>query len=361
MSERLVIKNFGPIKHVDLDIKKVNVLIGDQGTGKSTVAKILNIIKNNFYKITSLQDFKRYLIEDHFNFKISDDTFIELISGYYTFTLINNGIRKEINEVLVERIQEKIEGKITLNIPTFFYEDLAQQVNYIPTERIIISMLTIDFFSFIRSSNLPISIIEFGQKFNKIIEPLLSLKYEFLDVEFYFSKGNNEHKIRTKNATVSFYEAASGLKSVLPLLVNLDNTNYYNSRGNFLHIIEEPEQNLFPITQYELVKYIQQNCSLTNNSYFLTTHSPYILTSLNNLMEAFIVGENNAEKVNEIIDKKYWLNPKDVSAYMLTTDGIAETIIAEDGLIMTEKIDAVSDVLNGLYDKLLDIKYSNNQ
>lgn len=46
---------------------------------------------------------------------------------------------------------------------------------------------------------------------------------------------------------------------------------------------------------------------------------------------------------------------------MLTTDGFAENIIAEDGLIMTEKIDAVSDVLNGLYDKLLDIKYSNSQ
>ena len=218
-------------------------------------------------------------------------------------------------------------------------------------------MLTIDFFSFIRSSNLPISIVEFGQKFNKIIEPLFSLKYDFLDVEFLFSKGNNEHKVRTKKAIVSFYEAASGLKSVLPLLVNLDNTNYYNSRGNFLHIIEEPEQNLFPVTQNELVKYIQGNCSTTNNSYFLTTHSPYILSSLNNLMFAYQVGnkENNTEKVNEIIDKKYWLNPKDVSAYMLTTDGSYENIIDKDGLIKTSKIDQVSKILNEEFDKVFNI------
>ena len=44
MKETLHIKNFGPIKEVKLELGKVNVLIGDQGTGKSTVAKLFHII-----------------------------------------------------------------------------------------------------------------------------------------------------------------------------------------------------------------------------------------------------------------------------------------------------------------------------
>ena len=42
MEERLIINDFGPIKYIDLPIKRVNILIGDQGTGKSTVAKLIS-------------------------------------------------------------------------------------------------------------------------------------------------------------------------------------------------------------------------------------------------------------------------------------------------------------------------------
>ena len=41
MKERLVIKNFGPIREVDLELGKMTVLIGDQATGKTTIAKVL--------------------------------------------------------------------------------------------------------------------------------------------------------------------------------------------------------------------------------------------------------------------------------------------------------------------------------
>ncbi len=37
---RLSIKNFGPIKSVSLDLKRINVLIGPQSSGKSTILKI---------------------------------------------------------------------------------------------------------------------------------------------------------------------------------------------------------------------------------------------------------------------------------------------------------------------------------
>ena len=42
----LTIKNFGPIKDISLNLKKVNLLIGTQGSGKSTIAKILSIMND---------------------------------------------------------------------------------------------------------------------------------------------------------------------------------------------------------------------------------------------------------------------------------------------------------------------------
>ena len=42
----LTIKNFGPIKDISLNLKKVNLLIGTQGSGKSTIAKVLSIMND---------------------------------------------------------------------------------------------------------------------------------------------------------------------------------------------------------------------------------------------------------------------------------------------------------------------------
>ena len=39
---RLVVRNVGPIKDVDIELKKVNVFMGPQGCGKSTLAKIIS-------------------------------------------------------------------------------------------------------------------------------------------------------------------------------------------------------------------------------------------------------------------------------------------------------------------------------
>lgn len=39
---RLIIRNIGPIKNVDIELNKVNVFIGEQSSGKSTIAKIVS-------------------------------------------------------------------------------------------------------------------------------------------------------------------------------------------------------------------------------------------------------------------------------------------------------------------------------
>ncbi len=45
---RLVVKNFGPLKDIDIELKKINLFIGENGSGKSVLAKL----------VTTLTDFE---------------------------------------------------------------------------------------------------------------------------------------------------------------------------------------------------------------------------------------------------------------------------------------------------------------
>ena len=119
--------------------------------------------------------------------------------------------------------------------------------------------------------------------------------------------------------------------------------------------------NLFPATQNKLMQYLVDKTINYGNNMLLTTHSPYILTSLNNLMYAYQIGQLHKEKVNKVIEEKYWINSKEVSAYLLKYDGvqkgvIQENILDKEGLIKAEKIDGVSAILNSDFNAIMDIE-----
>lgn len=51
--QRIVIKNFGAVKEADIELKKITVLIGEQASGKSTIAKLVyffKTLKNDFFR-----------------------------------------------------------------------------------------------------------------------------------------------------------------------------------------------------------------------------------------------------------------------------------------------------------------------
>lgn len=114
MKEKLIIKNFGPIKSIDLDLGKITVLIGEQASGKSTVAKVLaicryfsyivndsSIINENYeseFVATALRDWglNGYERNDSYINYISSDYSVEIISekieidkefSFYRFSL----------------------------------------------------------------------------------------------------------------------------------------------------------------------------------------------------------------------------------------------------------------------------------
>jgi predicted ATPase len=392
MSEKLIIKNFGPIKDVELELKKFNVIIGENATGKSTVAKILamcryfSYILENSWSNQSFRDglYNRGLAEffsvdsyiyyecPHYDFEIQctkevtrhqdeDGAHVDEEEFFLSTLKPKSADFKKLLEEL-DSIKPKQDGAFDLSfvgwtIPTsFFLNDVSKVLDnpfYLPTERGLQSI-----FSLGKSSIPNISDSLFNQfaeldsiarnfKNDTIIEPL-EITYKNVDGRGYFKK-EGQHDF------LSLYNGASGYKSAIPIVLVI---KYYKDLRKKVKtfLIEEPELNLFPKAQQALINYLVANTVSFGNSLLLTTHSPYILTSLSNLMYAYQAGQNYESEINRIVDKKYWVNPADVSAYMMLPNGECESILDREGLIKTEKIDGISGVLNKEFNEMFDIE-----
>jgi predicted ATPase len=106
----------------------------------------------------------------------------------------------------------------------------------------------------------------------------------------------------------------------------------YLAKPNNLVVIDEPEMNLHPFAQLEIAEFL----SILSNSQqnlLITTHSPYIVDHIQNLL---LAGKNeNAGSIeNEFFleDKRAFLAQENVSVYLFE-DGKAKSILSEDGVI----------------------------
>lgn len=123
--------------------------------------------------------------------------------------------------------------------------------------------------------------------------------------------------------------------------------------------IEEPEAHLFPDGQKDITDFITLVRSYLGTRYFITTHSPYILSSINNCLYAGKLKAKNL-KIDKIIDPDLCLSNKSLSAYLVENGIITNIIDNEIGLIDVGKIDMCSREINNLYSKLEDLEFTND-
>ncbi|MGD0903277.1 MAG: hypothetical protein ABR924_10095, partial [Terracidiphilus sp.] len=97
------------------------------------------------------------------------------------------------------------------------------------------------------------------------------------------------------------------------------------------------------------------------------THSPYIFTAFNTLIQAWRAGnkQGKREQVAALIPEQYWVSENNFAAYAIH-DGVLTPIFEKEiegkegsGLIDGDYLDSVSDQLGGELEKLLDIEYAN--
>lgn len=389
MSEKLIIKNFGPIKSMNLDLGKVTILIGEQASGKSTVAKVLAICRffsyivedSDFpvdYRSTFSQlalgdwDLNEYESHTSYIFYENQDYSVEIknVKGgsedeLHLFTphvkAKSQRFRKLLDDFqsLKPKKGNQFETRPDWNIPhSFLTTDVKSVMNnpfYFPTERGLQSIFSLgtagkDLGDRLYEQLGMLNRISSGFKKETEIEPL----------SIHYINENGVGKVR-KSDEDTFYRlstGASGYQSATPIVLTVKHYSSIKRKRTF--IVEEPEQNLFPVAQKKLIDFLTGAVNMDGHQMLLTTHSPYILSAIENLMYAHKMGTlangKYADRVEKIISSRYWIDQKDVSVYSLG-NGIAKDIILRDEPMIDKKyIDSVSKEIILEFDTLLEIE-----
>ncbi len=182
----------------------------------------------------------------------------------------------------------------------------------------------------------------------KIINEILKAEYRHDSREggkFYLGKGRY-----TKINFASSGQQESVWILLSMFLVLLDKVDAFV-------FIEEPEAHLFPIAQKDMMALICYAANLHKCQFMITTHSPYILSALNNHIYAHRVGKNDKESVLKIIPREQWIDPSMVGGCFVY-DGFVENLFDNElTMLRTELVDTASDIVNNEYDQLFSIEH----
>ena len=412
---QLKIKNFGPIidgyKDSDdgfFEVKNLTVFIGEQGSGKSCVAKLYStlswlekkIAQNSEENITK-EIFEKQCLDFHkIRAFVKEETQIIYKGEFCTISYGYDDFSIKLRDERDEYTQPKI--------------------LYVPAERNFCSSVT----NPAKVNFLPANLVYFMSDYYDA----LSNQHEesvLLPLNGYAVEYNNETNDvyvsdKTKNYKIGIQSASSGLQSLIPMYISIrffinqlsrpleERFNEFSSEqtnkirvfskelldsqkiteeklnkvfadiedslkniwktsseqkikklvdSRFLCIIEEPEQNLFPQSQYEVINaLISLIFQEDSNKCFITTHSPYILETINNCLYANDVASKGID-VSKILPKAQHLSYGKVAAYKISDGNIYS--IKEDDIkqINPGEIDKCSQIISDIYTKLSDAKY----
>jgi hypothetical protein len=252
---------------------------------------------------------------------------------------------KKTNQIDIIKLAEKVLAGLSDNI-----------ITYIPSDRSLIPAIEYSWAGLLRDNiGLPKAVLDFANDFSLSRREIPELSIPFLNVKYIHRNGQNFIKIPESKTLFRLYETASGIQSVTPLLVLLEHLSRNTEQAQSF-IIEEPELNLYPTAQQGLLNWLVEKCTKGENDLTITTHSPYILSSCNLLLEAYKVAQlrpDLEEEIAAIVPKACWLNPDEFAAYYVA-DGTVKPITDDrTHLIGSNELDAVSGDISDSFRKLL--------
>jgi predicted ATPase len=405
MNEQLIVKNFGPIKDATVDFKKVTVFIGPTGGGKSTLAKLAAIFRDENYNSIdnyNLSDNKHlvdYSMQSYVKFdsvvtskkdlvskKISSDRksisikIDDLLLDNLDLTLNNSNKLVDEADVLLDEIKAtndenklkllylEIESLIKLareghevvkrKRTNIMY---ASRPIYIPSERGFVSSIEYSWAGLIRDGiGLPKPLLNFANSFSTSRKDVSELPIKFFNVIYQHVNGRDFIKIPELEEPLMLLETASGIQSVTPMLVLLEHLLQQKDQAQSF-IIEEPELNLYPTAQQGLMNWLIEKCTVGENDLTITTHSPYILSHLNLLLYAYQVAEKHPDRANDVakvVPRESWINPKEFACYQVENGGVQSLVNEELGLIDDNELDNLSGDAADAFDNLIRLSKS---
>ncbi len=392
--KHLIIKNLGPIKAVEMEMKRVNLIIGPQSSGKSTVLKVACYctwvekrvsIEQNPERFAEPGVFEKNLVSFHkLEGFVQQDTYVEYESDTMKFSFSK---KEEIFE---------FEWK-----DRWGYQ--KSKISYIPAERNIVAAIP-NWFEVNMANNNIRNFMADWEMARRNFKDEAQLDILNLGVSYFYDTNSKEDKVQVaKDKLLNFTNTSSGLQSLIPLYVFLkyfteqfflkeedQNSviggeinkhlaevisselsaavehqlfaavfNNFTKVGHCNVFLEEPEENLFPLTQHDLVnELVGMINGDRKHNLFITTHSPYIMASFNNLLQAGdVLAEDGGKKdaLGAIVPFSIALDYDEVSAYAIK-EGCMHTIMDDEmKLISPTELDAVSDEISIQFGKLLEL------
>ncbi|MDE5882772.1 MAG: ATP-binding protein [Muribaculaceae bacterium] len=213
---KLSIKNIGPLKEINIELNRVNVLIGPQSSGKSTVAKLISFFNWLEKDCVLHQDI------DRINRQFLEEKFISYynLQGYFSSL---SEIYYE-GDTLIVKLRDLVEfsaGSIKVQKADKFSKVELSKNAYIPSERNMLALPGI--FSIKMPPNYLLEFIDDWQEIRQKYSGDTQLSLLNLGDTYFFNEKENVDKIILKDGKdISFSQASSGLQSVTPLCVCID-------------------------------------------------------------------------------------------------------------------------------------------
>ncbi len=368
---KLIVHNFGPLKDVEINTDKSIYMIGESASGKSTIAKLIYFFESDYYLTDCpVNEFTDVVSSDFavmFNCKFQNGWVKYYFSDTKYFTVnINEG---EVKTDMSDALRYSLMLKHTPNEDDRDVFYLSNPVSFVTSGRSVISNGCSSSNSDMTTGFLKEDVRAIRHIFNKPLEEvfasnsksiklsnqtmqkLVDLSRKVLNGEYRYEDNcdriyyDNDKYINLVNASSSQQDVVWIVQSLLWMA--------YSTLSTL--IIEEPESHLHPKAQYYLMQMIQMVANIPGNKVIVSTHSPYILSCLNNLLYAHKVGQRNPDEINKIIDKDCWADINTIDAYNLENGRVESIIHKELGMVKVEILDEISEYMNFEYNKILEL------
>lgn len=374
-TERLIIRSFGPVQNIDIEIKPVTVIIGSTGSGKSTIIKLLHIFRQLFLESDLTTEKFIEAVTDKFKLvEPIKETYIKYILGDFFIEYTEGGLNTNFPTDFLDEYQKlkdlsekPLKGKGNFPLLKSWFEVAALRIHrplYVPVERTFVTSYMSNSAAYQRSkiqiADFILQFIENKQLANNTVK---KMDLPFLKATYFFRNNNDiiEHYGSDKLA-IGLEYASSGFQAIVPLLLVFEYFSKEKDPFSHFFAVEEPELNLFPTVQKQLVEQMISKTVHSNCRLIMATHSPYILTALNNLIAAKTVIKEqpqSTDAVNKIVLPQYQVDYQDVMAYYIA-DGTAKNIMNEEySMIDANALDDVSNELGTTFNQILDLRYPN--
>ncbi len=395
MSEKITIKRLGPIEEASVEIKPLTVLVGEQASGKSLVAQVAFFFKS--LKGLIARYFNEQLVEKEHWHEIIIKQMLDQLRGV-PFGYFSNGtaqLRYETDAVewsvkvyrsnravnLNNALKRSMDGWVQEwreNKETLGREWKMANV-FIPTERSIFTRLSDKAPTVLYADYQPLT----ARLFYESLDVAKSINQKQLLSKLTKMEGGDSTLLRNweewatyigekqksalkgsayvpkvgpqswkwrvdkgqgKYTIIPIEATASGQMEAWPFFV-IASTLGVTMPGMTIYF-EEPETHLHPAAQVDVIETIGFMVKLKHH-FFITTHSPYVLYVINNMMQRFMANRGHVLAGNAV-------DPRLVASYRISAK--ANEIMDQNvtKLIDATELERVANEIGGEFDRLLD-------